>query len=79
MVRFQANSNPFQQFPAPFAHVKPVRGQVDFVFEGNDIRGLEQNRQTKSRWASMARCGMKVMQFLSETAFNENDPANRGW
>src|SRR6202521_5752601 len=38
--------------------------QVDFVFEGNKIRGLEQNPETKSRWAQMARSGKKVMQFL---------------
>ena len=31
----------------------PKRGlrQVDFVFDGNEIRGLEQNPQTKSRWS----------------------------
>jgi hypothetical protein len=40
--------------------------EVDFVFEGNEIRGLEQNPETKSRWAQMARAGKKVMQFLSE-------------
>jgi hypothetical protein len=39
--------------------------QVDFMFEGNEIRGLEQNPGTKSRWAQMARSGKKVMQFLS--------------
>lgn len=39
--------------------------QVNFVFNGNDIRGLEQNPETKSRWAQMARSGKKVMQFLS--------------
>lgn len=39
--------------------------EVDFVFEGNKIRGLEQNAATKSRWAKMAREGKKVMQFLS--------------
>jgi hypothetical protein len=45
----------------------PKRGlrQVDFVFDGNEIRGLEQNPDTKSRWAQMARAGKKVMQFLS--------------
>jgi len=36
------------------------------VFNGNEIRGLEQNPDTKSRWAQMARSGKKVMQFLSE-------------
>jgi hypothetical protein len=40
--------------------------QVDFVFEGNKIRGLEQNPQTESRWAQIARSGKKVMQFLNE-------------
>ncbi|MGD0963853.1 MAG: hypothetical protein ABSA57_08135 [Candidatus Acidiferrales bacterium] len=39
--------------------------EVDFVFDGNNIRGLEQNPDTKSRWAQMAHSGMKVMQFLS--------------
>ena len=36
------------------------------MFEGKEIRGLEQNPQTKSRWAQLARSGKKVMQFLSE-------------
>lgn len=38
--------------------------QVDFRFDRKDLRGLEQNPDTKSRWAAMARNGMKVMQFL---------------
>jgi hypothetical protein len=40
--------------------------QVDFKFDGREIRGLEQNPDTKSRWAAMARGGSKVMQFLVE-------------
>ena len=40
--------------------------QVDFIFDENEIRGLEQNPETKSRWAQLARTGKKVMQFLSE-------------
>jgi hypothetical protein len=39
--------------------------QVDFVFDGQPIRGLEQNPETKSHWAQMAASGKKVMQFLS--------------
>lgn len=52
----------------------PKRGlrQVDFTFEGNEIRGLDQNPQTKSRWAQMARSGKKVMQFLSEGCYVAN-------
>jgi len=52
----------------------PKRGlrQVDFAFDGEEIRGLEQNPQTKSRWAQMARSGKKVMQFLSEGRYVAN-------
>jgi hypothetical protein len=38
--------------------------QVDFRYEDHDLRGLEQNPDTKSKWAAMARDGKKVMQFL---------------
>lgn len=40
--------------------------QVDFVFDGKEIRGLEQNPGTRSRWAQLARSGKKVMQFLCD-------------
>jgi hypothetical protein len=46
--------------------------QVDFMFEGNEIRGLEQNPKTQSRWAQMARSGKKVMQFLREGRYVAN-------
>lgn len=46
--------------------------QVDFVFDGNEIRGLEQNPRTNSRWAQLARSGKKVMQFLSEGRYVAN-------
>lgn len=39
--------------------------QIDFEFEGNPLRGLEQNPATKSKWAALARDGQRVMQFLS--------------
>ena len=38
--------------------------QVDFNFEGHPLRGIEQNPNTKSRWAQLARSGKRVMQFL---------------
>ena len=38
--------------------------QIDFSFEGRELRGLEQSPKTKSRWAALARKGSKVMQFL---------------
>jgi hypothetical protein len=43
--------------------------QVDFQFDGKNIRGLEQNPDRKSRWAQMARAGGKVMQFLADTRY----------
>jgi hypothetical protein len=46
--------------------------QVDFVFDGHEIRGLEQNPDTKSRWAQLARSGKKVMQFISEGRYVAN-------
>ena len=58
-------------FPVRSTPKKRLR-QVDFVFEGKEIRGLEQNPQTKSRWAQMARSGSKVMQFLSEGRYVAN-------
>lgn len=39
--------------------------QIDFEVDGVAFRGLEQNPQTKSRWAQLARKGAKVMQYLS--------------
>ena len=46
--------------------------EVDFVFDGQEIRGLEQNPDAKSRWAQLARSGKKVMQFLSEGRYKAN-------
>ncbi|MGB7025030.1 MAG: hypothetical protein WBD73_14635 [Candidatus Acidiferrales bacterium] len=46
--------------------------QVDFVLDGNELRGLEQNPDTKSRWAQMARAGKKVMQFISDGRYVAN-------
>jgi len=46
--------------------------QVDFEFEGQRLRGLEQNPKTSSRWAQLARDGTKVMQFLSNGRYIAN-------
>ena len=43
---------------------KSKLAQVDFEFQGEPFRGLEQNPKTQSRWAQLARKGEKVMQFL---------------
>lgn len=43
--------------------------EVDFQFEGHELRGLEQNPATGSRWAQSTRQGKKVMQFLKERRY----------
>src|SRR5206468_6715999 len=43
--------------------------EVDFQFEGYELRGLEQNPKTASRWAQLARKGKKVMQFLQQRRY----------
>jgi hypothetical protein len=43
---------------------KSKLAQVDFKFQGEPFRGLEQNPKTQSRWAQLAAKGEKVMQFL---------------
>src|SRR5437016_12728208 len=52
-----------ENFPVRSTAKRQVK-QVDFQFDGKDLRELEQNPDTKSRWAAMARGGQKVMQFL---------------
>ena len=43
--------------------------EVDFEFEGHQLRGLEQNAETASRWAQLARKGKRVMQFLQQRRY----------
>ena len=38
--------------------------EVDFTFAGQGYRGIQQNPNTKSGWAHLARKGAKVIQFL---------------
>lgn len=46
--------------------------EVDFVFQGQPLRGLEQNPKTESPWAQLARSGHRVMQFLSQDRYIGN-------
>ena len=65
-----------ERFPVRRTPKRRLR-QVDFTFEGNELRGLEQNPQTKSRWAQLARAGKKVMQFLSGGRYVPNVVAGK--
>jgi len=38
---------------------------VDFLFNGHDVRGIEQNPSSNNRWAALVRSGKKVAQFIS--------------
>ena len=46
--------------------------EVDFEFNGQTLRAIEQNPATSSRWAHFAREGKKVMQFLSRGKYVAN-------
>ena len=60
-----------ERYPVRLTPKRRLR-EVDFEFDGNKIRGLDQNPDTKSGWAQMARSGKKVMQFLSEGRYVAN-------
>jgi hypothetical protein len=45
---------------------------VTLDLDGATVRGLEQNPQTSSHWADLARKGHIVMQFLSEGRYIGN-------
>jgi len=57
-----------QKFPVRRTSRSRLR-EVDFPFEGHELRGLEQNPETGSRWAQLARQGKKVMQFLHQRRY----------
>jgi hypothetical protein len=60
-------------------HIEEDMAAIRAALEKNQVKrveapkkGLEQNPQTKSRWAQLARSGKKVMQFLSEGRYVAN-------
>jgi hypothetical protein len=53
------------RYPVRRSHRYHLR-QVDFLFDGHDMRGIEQNPSASNRWARLVRSGKKVMQFLSD-------------
>jgi hypothetical protein len=57
-----------EEFPVRRTNRSRLR-EVDFQFEGHELRGLEQNPETGSRWAQLARQGKKVMQFLKQRRY----------
>jgi hypothetical protein len=53
------------RYPIQRSHKGHLR-QVDFFFEGHDVRGIEQNPGANNRWAALVRSGKKVAQFLRD-------------
>ena len=54
-----------RRFPVRRSRVHHLR-QVDFFFEGHDVRGIQQSPNANNRWAALVRSGKKVVQFLSD-------------
>lgn len=63
-----------RRFPVRLTAKRRLR-QVDFEYEGQALRGIEQNPETGSRWAEMARRGQKILQF---TEVSESGARGRG-
>ncbi len=45
---------------------------ITFSYEGTPIDGIEQNPETKSRWAKMAQEGKRIMQFSAKRRYFAN-------
>ena len=54
-----------RRYPIQRSHKGHLR-QVDFLFNGHEVRGIEQNPIASNRWAALVRSGRKVAQFLSD-------------
>jgi hypothetical protein len=53
------------RYPIQRSHKGHLR-QVDFLFDGHDMRGIEQNPSASNRWAALVRSGKRVAQFISD-------------
>lgn len=60
-----------QRYPVRRTSRRRLR-QVDFSFAGQPLRGIEQNPETASRWAKLAREGHQVMQFTAAGRYIAN-------
>lgn len=63
-----------RRFPVRLTARRRLR-QVDFEYKGQALRGIEQNPETSSRWAEMARRGAKILQFTDPS---QGGPRGRG-
>jgi hypothetical protein len=60
-----------QRYPVGFTRHKHLR-TVSFASGGRRFYGIEQNPNTTSRWAALARAGKPVMQFRHKGQYVAN-------
>ena len=60
-----------RRYPIWKTRTKKLR-TVEFDYGGHRITGIEQNPQTTSRWAELARQGKRIMQFSVEGRYIGN-------
>lgn len=60
-----------ETFPVRRTRSRKLR-VVDFSFGDHAFVGLEQNPDTRSRWARLAKQGKRIMQFTAETGYVAN-------
>jgi hypothetical protein len=65
-VKLEGNS-----YPVTILRAKKLR-MVEFASQGYRIVGIEQNPQTGSQWAALARQGKHVMQFRCQGRYVAN-------
>lgn len=53
-----------RSYPVTRTKAKKLR-RVFFEYDGKGVTGIEQNPNTKSMWAKLAKSGRSVMQFMS--------------
>ncbi len=58
-------------FPVTVFRAKKLRS-VEFRYDDLGIVGIEQNHNTTSRWAALAREGKRIMQFRSKGRYVAN-------
>ncbi len=62
-------------YPVGHTRAKKLR-TVQFAYEGHSLDGIEQNPETTSRWAALAREGKRIMQFSVGRRYIGNVCAN---
>ena len=60
-----------RRYPIWKTRAKKLR-TVEFDYGGHRITGIEQNPETRSRWAELARQGKRIMQFSVEGKYVGN-------